>query len=191
MKNGMKMQALGALALLTVGLFVAGCKSAPPLDKPAALALIQAKYDSDPAEAIDIVVGDDGMRDGVTAGYWAGKGRYPNGYWADFTITPTGLKVLKQTAGGDTIQWRPDSPSDKTFNITMTTLQASHPKAQDLGSLVDSGDTKTASFTEAVNLEALPAGLQTIAHDKPNKLTSTKIATFSVVNGAWQLSSIQ
>src|ERR1700679_2540289 len=94
--------------------------------------MIQAKLDSSPATGIDIIVSDLGMREGVTAGYWVGKGRYPNGYWADFTVTPAGKKLFKLPSGGDTIQWRPDSPSDSNAHITVTTLTANHPKARDL-----------------------------------------------------------
>jgi hypothetical protein len=189
-KNGVKLQALGAVAFLGAGLLLAGCKSAPPLSQTDALALIQAKYDSAAATSIDVIVGDSGMRDGVTAGYWVGKGRYPNGYWADFTITPAGAKVLKQSSGGDTIQWRPDSPTDKTFTITMGTIQTTHPKAQNMSEVTDLGDGKTADYTEAKDLSGLPPALQGIIRNPPNVLSLRKHANFALVNGAWTVSSI-
>lgn len=190
MKNGVKLQVLGAVALLGVGMLLAGCKSAPPLSKTDALALIQAKYNSAPAAGIDVIVGDNGMRDGVTAGYWVGKGRYPNGYWADFTITPVGAKVLKLASGGSTIEWRPDNPSDKTFTITMTTVQTTHPKARDITDVTDLGDGKTADYTEAKDLDGLPPVLAGIVRNPPNVLSQVKHANFALVNGAWTLSSI-
>ena len=190
MKNVVKLQVLGAVAFLSAGLLLAGCKSAPPLSKTDALALIQAKYDSAPATGIPVIVGDNGMRDGVTAGYWVGKGRYPNGYWADFTVTPAGAKLLKLPGGGDTIQWRPDNPTDKTFTITMTTVQTAHPKAQDISDVTDLGDGKTADFTEAVDLSGLPPALAGIVRNPPNVLSKVKHANFTLVNGAWTVGSI-
>jgi hypothetical protein len=189
-KNELRLQVLGAAALLGAGLLLGGCKSAPPLSKTDALALIQAKYDSAPPASIDVIVGDSAMQDGVTAGYWVGKGRYPNGYWADFTITPAGAKVLKLAGGGGTIQWRPDGPTDKTFTVTLTTVQTAHPKARDISDVTDLGDGKTADFTEAENLDALPPALQEIAHTPPNVLSQVKHANFALVNGAWTVSSI-
>lgn len=189
-KNAVKLQVLGAAALLSAGLLLAGCKSAPPLSKTDALALIQAKYDAAPATGMDVVVGDSGMRDGVTAGYWVGKGRYPNGYWADFTITPAGAKVLKLAGGGDTIQWRPADPTDKTFTITMTTVQTTHPLARDISDVTDLGDGKTADYTEAKDLDKLPTALQGIIREPPNVLAQVRHANFALVNGAWTVSSI-
>jgi hypothetical protein len=190
-KYTVKLQVLGALALLSAGLFVAGCSSAPPLDKAAAQSLIQAKLDSTPATGIDIIVTDLGMGEGVTAGYWVGKGRYPNGYWADFTVTPAGKKLFKLASGSDTIQWRPDSPSDKSANITITTLTANHPKARDLSDIQTVGDTRTVDFTEALVYDGIPDALQGIAHNPPNKPATVRHASFSLANGAWQLTSIQ
>ena len=125
MRYGRTMYAFAALGILSVGLLVAGCKSAPPLDKDAAQKLIQDKLNSTPATGIDIIVGDLGMGEGVTAGYWVGKGRYPNGYWADFTVTPAGKKLFKLATGGDTISGgrttRPTSP--RTPNSRTILLQ--------------------------------------------------------------------
>jgi len=189
-RYGRTMYAFAALGILSVGLLVAGCKSAPPLDKDAAQKLIQDKLNSTPATGIDIVVGDLGMGEGVTAGYWVGKGRYPNGYWADFTVTPAGKKLFKLATGGDTIQWRPDNPTDKTAHITITTLTGNPPKARDLSDVQTLGDGRTVDFTEAVNYDGMPDALQGIAHNPPNKPASLHHASFSLVNGAWQLSSI-
>jgi hypothetical protein len=190
-RNVAKLQVLGALAFLSAGLFVAGCNSAPPLDKTAAQTMIQAKLDSSPATGIDIIVSDLGMREGVTAGYWVGKGRYPNGYWADFTVTPAGAKLFKLPGGGNTIQWRPDSPGDKNAHITITTLAANHPKARDLSDVQAVGDTRTVNFTQAVNYDGVPDALQGIAHNPPNRPSTSAVANFSLVSGAWQLTSIQ
>ena len=70
------------------------------------------------------------MQQGVNANYWLGTKRYPNGYWADFNLTPDGKKVLKLPKGGDVIQWRPDSPSDAQYVIAVVPLVDSHLKAQ-------------------------------------------------------------
>ena len=95
MKNAVKIQALAALVLLGVGGFLAGCKSAPDLTQDQATAMIQAKYDKDPGTVFNIAVNDPGMQQGVHANYWLRVKRYPNGYWADFKLTPDGAKVLK------------------------------------------------------------------------------------------------
>ncbi len=191
MKNAVKMQALGALVLLGAGLWIAGCKSTPPLTKAQALTLIQAKYDSTPGTPFQISVNDRGMQQGVHANYWLGAKRYPNGYWADFNLTPDGKKVLKLPKGGDVIQWRPDSPSDAKYVIVVVPLVDSHLKAQDPGEVQDLGDSKTVTFTEAVSLDGVPAPLQSIAQNPGNDLSTKRMATFTLVNGAWTVQSIE
>jgi len=47
-KNAVKIRVSGALVLLCAGLWIAGCKSAPPLTQSQALSLIQAMYDQTP-----------------------------------------------------------------------------------------------------------------------------------------------
>jgi hypothetical protein len=184
------MQALGALVLLGAGLSIAGCKSSPPLTQAQALTMIQAKYDQTPGTPFDITVNDRGMQQGLRANYWVGTKRYPNGYWADFTLTPDGKKVLKLAAGGDVIQWRPDSPTDSRFVIVVVPLVDSHMKPRDLGDVQNLGDNKTVMFTEDVTLDGLPDALKNIAHNPGNKLSTKRLATFTLVNGAWSLKSI-
>ena len=189
----MKIQKLGAMALLGAGLLVfAGCKSAPPLTQQDALALVQAKYDKAPPAAIDFVITDLGMRKGIVAKYWVETKKYPNGYWADFTITPDGKKVMKLSSGGDVVQWHPESSSDKSFVVSATTVGTCHFKAKDMGDVQDLGsDMKTASFTETEVLDSLPSALKDIVDDPGNKISTKRTATFNLVDGAWKLQSIQ
>ena len=190
-KNAVKVQALGALVLLSAGLWIAGCKSTPPLTKAQALTLIQAKYDQSPGTPFNIWVADPGMQQGVKAKYWVGAKRYPNGYWADFNLTPDGKKVLKLAAGGDVIQWRPDKPYDAHYAIIVVPLVNSHLKARDLGDVQNLGDDRTATFTEDVTLDGIPDALKTMAHNPGNTLSTKRMATFTLVNGAWSLKSIE
>jgi hypothetical protein len=190
-KNAVKMQVLGAVVLLGVGWWLASCKSAPTLTQTQAQAMIQAKYDQTPAAPFDITVGNPGMEKGVLAKYWVGTKRYPNGYWADFTLTPDGKQVLKLANGGDVIQWRPLSPSDPRFSVVVVTLASVHLKASNLGEIQSAGDTTTVQYTEAVDLSALPPALQGIAETPGNILTTLRQATFVLDNGAWKLQSIQ
>lgn len=195
MKNAGKMQSLVALALLGAGLTVTGvatgCKSTPPLSKDQALALIQAKYDSMPATPVSIAVDDTGMEEGVTAKYWVGTKGYPNGYWADFTLTPDGKKVLTLASGGDVIQWRPPAPKDPNYVIGIMTVAANHLKARDLGDIQDQpGGSKMVDFTEDVVMTGVPAALQRIADNPGNRLSTKRTAIFVLSNGAWTVQSI-
>lgn len=191
MKNTAKLQTLGILALLGAGLWIAGCKSAPELTQAQALTMIQAKYDQNPAGPVNITVNSNGMVQGVTAKYWFETKRYPNGYWGDFTITPDGKKVLKQANGGDVIQWRPDSPTDQNFVVIIQTLATNRLKARNVGEIQSVGDSRIASFTEAVNLDGIAQPLADMAHNPGNKLSSLRQATFVLTNGAWTLQSIE
>lgn len=191
MKIAVKMQALVALALLGTGLVVAGCKSAPELTKQQAQSLIQAKYDATPGAPIDINVNDRGMQQGVTAGYWLGVKRYPNGYWADLKVTPAGLKAFKLLSGKDIIEWRPLSPQDPRYAIAVTSLTDAKMKADNLGDIQDDGSNKTVSFSELMDLSALPAPLAEIAHNPGNRLSTKRVATFVLNNGTWALQSIE
>jgi hypothetical protein len=191
MKNAAKLSFWGACALLGAALLVTGCKSAPELTQANAQALIQAKYDQMPAVGTDITVDDLGMRQGVTAKYWTGGKIYPNKFWADFTLTPEGKKALTLASGSDVIEWRPESPTDPKCSILVTTVAANHLKARDVKDPQDDvGGTKTAMFTEAVDLDGVPQPLQEIAHNPGNKLSSARTATFMVDGGAWKLQSI-
>lgn len=191
MRNAVRMQVLGALVFLGAGLWLAGCKSAPELTQAQALTMIQAKYDQSPGAPFDITVDDRGMQLGVHANYWLGSRRYPNGYWGDFALTPDGKKVVKLPNGGDVIQWRPERPGDVHYAVVVTPLVVSHLKARNVGEIQTLGDNKTATFVEEVNLTGMPDGLQTIAHEPGNRLSTQRVATFTLVNGAWTLQSIE
>jgi hypothetical protein len=52
------------------------------------------------------------------------------------------------------------------------------------------GGTKSAGYSEAVNLDGLPAPLQEMAHDPGNRLSTKRTATFVLDGGAWKLQSI-
>jgi hypothetical protein len=178
-------------AVLGTGLLLSGCKSAPELTAAQAQALIQAKYDQDPPVGANITVNDLGMRQGVTAKYWDRSKAYPNKFWADFTLSPDGKKVIKLANGGDTIQWRPQSPEDKNFFVVVTTVATNHLKAHDVKDPQDEvGGTKAAVYTEAVDLTGVPPALQDMAHNPGNKLSTKRTATFALDGNAWKLQSI-
>ena len=191
MKRAVRIQALAVLALLSAGGFLAGCKSAPDLTQDQAKAMIQAKYDSGPGTVFNIAVDDVGMQKGVHANYWAGVKRYPNGYWGDFKLTPDGAKVVKLQSGGDTIQWRPEGPKDPTYTIIVVPLTASKLKLHSMGDVQTIADTRTVTYMEDVDLSNLPAPLQGIAQNPANKLSTKRMATFNLTNGAWTLQSIE
>jgi hypothetical protein len=189
-KNVAKMNVLMSLAILGAGMVLAGCKSAPELTQAQALSMIQAKYDATPAVGANIIVNNDGMVQGATAKYWNRTTIYPNKYWADFTLTPEGKKVVKQVTGGDVIKWRPDSPTDTKYSIVMVTVATNHLKARDIKDIQDVGQTKTVTFTEGVDLTGVPDPLVGIAHNPGNQLSSTRTADFVLDGGAWKLQSI-
>jgi hypothetical protein len=136
------------------------------------------------------------MRQGVTAKYWDRTTVYPNKYWADFTLTADGKKAIKLPGGGDVIQWRPESATDKNYSIIVVTVVSNHLKAHDVTNLQDEvlpgvSTAKGATFTEAANLDGVPDALQNIAHNPGNKLSSKRQADFSLENGVWKLHSIE
>jgi hypothetical protein len=187
---------LGVLFLAGSGMIVAGCKSAPELTKDQALTMVQAKYDQTPGVGVNILVDDNGMRQGATAKLWDRTKVYPNKLWADFKLTAAGKKAVVLPSGGDTIEWRPANLDDKTYTVVMTTVAANHLRAHDMGDLQDEmlpgADTaKAGKFTEGVSLTGVPQVLQDIAHNPGNKLSSRKQADFALVNGSWQLKSIE
>jgi hypothetical protein len=190
-KNAVKIQALAALVLLGAGGFLAGCKQAPNLTQDQAKAMIQAKYDKDPGTVFNIAVDDVGMQKGVHANYWLGVKRYPNGYWGDFKLTPDGVKVVKLQSGGDTIQWRPDGPKDSNYTIIVIPLVTSKLKTRSIGDVQTIVDTRTVTYIEDVDLSGLPAPLQGIAQNPFNKLSTQRVATFTLVDGAWTLKSVE
>jgi len=190
-RNAVKTNVLLTLAIIGAGLVLAGCKSAPPLAQDQALAMIQAKYDATPAAGANITVNNDGMLQGATAKYWSRTTIYPNKYWADFTLTPDGKKLVKLTGGGDLIKWRPDSPTDKKYSIVLVTVTANHLKARDIKDVQDVGKTKTVLYTEGVDLTGVPAPLVIIAHNPGNQLSVTRQADFVLDGDAWKLQSIE
>ena len=195
-KNALKLKSFGVLALVGAGLIFAGCKSAPELTQANALAMIQAKYDQTPPAGYDVVVDDNGMGEGVVAKYWVGAKRYPNGYWADFKLTPEGAKLVKLPGGGDIIQWRPEKPKDPRYSITLTTVAAHHLKARDVTDIQDEilpnvSTAKSAAFIESVSLEGVPDAMQGIAHNPGNKLSVKRQADFVYDGTAWKLQSIR
>jgi len=193
----LKRKTLGAMALLGAGLLLAvGCKSTPELTKANALAMIQAKYDQTPPVGINITVSDLGMRQGIVAKYWERTKVYPNRFWADFTLTPEGKKVIKLPKGGDVIEWRPDSVTDTRFVAVVVTVAANHLKAHDIKDIQDEtlpgvDSAKGASFSEAVDFTGVPDPLQNIAHNPGNMLSTKRQADFSLEGGAWKLHSIE
>jgi hypothetical protein len=195
-RNAMKLYALGAAALLGAGLLVTGCKSAPPLTAQQAQSMIQAKYDQTAPAGISINVTDLGMRQGITAKYWERKTMYPNHYWADFTLTPDGKKLVTLQGGGDTIQWRPMSLTDKKYSVVITTTQTSHLKAANVRNLQSetlpgASTAMGADYDEVEDFTGIPAPLAEIGHDPGNQVSTTRHADFALVNGAWKLQSIE
>jgi len=190
-KNAGRSRTLGALAILSAGLFAAGCKTAPPLSQADATSMIEANYNQAAPAPVTIVVNDLGMREGVTAKYWTGLKKYPNGYWADFKLTDDGKKLLKTSDGSDVIEWRPETPTDSKYAITLTTVATSRPKVTHVGDVEDMGGAKAVQFSEDVNLDGLPAPLQGIAQNPGNELSTPKHANFVLANGAWKLDSIE
>jgi hypothetical protein len=190
-KNVVKIQTFAALVLLGAGGFLAGCKSAPDLTQDQATTMIQAKYDKDPGTVFNIAVNDAGMQQGVHANYWIGLKRYPNGYWGDFKLTPDGMKVVKLQNGGDTIQWRPEGPNDPNYTIIVVPLVPSKLKMRNPGDVQTIADTRTVTYMEDVDLSNLPAPLQGLTNNPANKLSTKRMATFALANGAWTLQSIE
>ena len=191
MKNAGKIFVFGVLGFLGAGLVLSGCKSAPELTKANAQALIQAKYDQSPAVGINIAVDEKGLSQGVGASYWARTKLFPNRFWADFTLTPEGKKLVKLANGGDVIQWRPENAGDKNFSVVVVTVAAHPLKVHDLADPQDEvGGAKSVSFVESPSLEGVPNPLQLISSEPGNKLSSRHIATFVVDGDAWKLQSI-
>ena len=187
---------LGAVAMIGSSLVVTGCKSTPKLTPSQALALVQAKYDQTPAVGVSILVDDTGMRKGIEAKLWSRTKVYPNKLWADFKLTPDGKKAVTLPGGGDTIEWRPASLDDKTYSIVVVTTAANHLRARDMGDLQNemlpgSNTARSGKYTESANLTGVPEVLQDIAHNPANKFSSKKQADFALVNGSWQLQSVQ
>jgi len=195
-KNAGKLLVLGVLGFLGAGWLLSGCKSVPELTQAQAQALIQARYDQTPAVGADITITQQGLGQGVADGYWVRTKLYPNQFWADFTLTPEGKKVVKLPGGGDVIQWRPDSAANKNFLVIVTTVAASHLRARDLKDVQDEtlpgvSTAKGVEYREAVNMDGVPEPLVNIAHNLGNQLSIRRMADFALENGAWKLHSIE
>jgi len=190
-KNVVKLHALMSVAILGVGMIVAGCKSAPELPKDKALSMIQEHYNAAAPSGFEIRINNDSMVQGAAAKLWQRTTIYPNKYWADFKLTDQGKKLVKLSSGTDVIQWRPSSPTDPDFGIIVTTLAANHRKARDLKDIQDVGSkTKTVEFTEGVDLSGMPDSLVAMAHTPGNQLSTTRTATFVLDNNDWKLQSV-
>ncbi|MFZ0393597.1 MAG: hypothetical protein WCF17_09905 [Terracidiphilus sp.] len=185
--------ALGALAAMGLGLLATGCKSSPPLSKDTAAAVIQAYYNHQPPAGITITIDDTGLRQGITAGYWKLTKVYPNNRWADYTLTPDGKKVLKLSAGGDVIQWRPEQGSP--FSVLIVTTAANPLKAMEVQDPQDETlpgvkMAKNVSFTEAVDFTGVPQPLEDIAHNPGNQLSTHRQADLSYDGMNWTVHGI-
>lgn len=185
--------ALGALTAMGAGLLMTGCKSSPDLSKDTAQSVIQAYYAHQTPAGITIVVGDTGLRQGLTAGYWKLTKVYPNQRWADYTLTPEGQKVLKLANGGDVIQWRPDQGSQ--FSVQVVTLAANPLKITDIQEPQDEtlpgvNAAKSVSFTEAVDFKGIPQPLQDIAHNPGNRLSTHRQADLTYDGMNWTVHRI-
>jgi len=194
-RNAMKLYALSAAVVLAAGLLVTGCKSAPPLTAQQAQQMIQAKYDQGAPVSLSINVNDLGMRQGITAGYWKRTLKYPNNYWADFTLTPEGKKLVTLQGGGDVIQWRPMSINDAKYSVTVSTVHKTHLKAMNVRNIASEelpGVSKAmgADYDEVENFEGIPAPLAQIGHNPGNQVSTTRHADFALVDGAWKLHGI-
>lgn len=195
MRNLTSWKALSVAGLLGAGMLLAGCKSAPPLSQDDALKLIQAKYDSTPADSVTINLSKDGIGQGITNGFWNLTKVYPNKFWADYTLTDDGKKAVKLAGGGNVIQWRPQSESDTSYSITVQTVATNHLKARDLQQVTDEtlpdvSSAKGADYTEGVDMTGVPQGLQDLAHNPGNQLSTKRHADFALENGAWVLHGI-
>lgn len=185
--------ALGALAAAGSGLLVTGCKLTPQLSKEAAQQIIQAYYDQQAPSGFTITVDETGLKQGLTDGYWKLTKVYPNNRWADYTLTPDGKKVLKLSAGGDVIQWRPDQGG--TFSFLIVTDAANHLKAMDVQDPQDevlpgTNTAKSVAFTEGADFTGVPQPLQDIAHNPGNRLSSKRQADLTWDSMNWKVHGI-
>lgn len=196
MKNAVKWQIAGAMALVSTGLILAGCKSAPPLTGTQAQTMIQAKYEQTAAMPITINLSDPGVVQGVTDKYWNRTKVYPNGLWADFTLTPDGKKLISVPGGGDVIQWRPMTVGDKNYSVNVNTVTDSHMRVLNVRNIqpeVVPGASKGmgCDYDEVVDFSGIPAPLASIGHNPGNQISAQRHADFALVNGAWVLKSTE
>jgi hypothetical protein len=196
MRNAVKLQVAGAMVLLGAGLILAGCKSVPPLTQTQAQALIQAKYDQAAPTPVTITLRNDGMVQGATDKYWDRTKVYPNGLWADFTLTPDGKKLVSVPGGGDVIQWRPMSLGDTRYGVNISTVTTTRLKAANIRNIQSevfpgASTAMGCDYDEVVDFTGIPAPLAAIGHNPGNQITVTRHADFTLVNGAWVLQSTE
>lgn len=196
MKNAIKLHVAGAMALLGAAMMLGGCQSAPPLSETQAKAMIQARYDQAAPTPITITLRNDAMVQGANDKYWDRTKVYPNGLWADFTLTPDGKKLISVPGGGDVIQWRPMTLSDKRYSVNISTVTATRLKAANIRNLqieAFPGASKAmgCDYDEVVDFTGVPAQLAAIGHNPGNQISITRHADFTLVNGAWVLKSTE
>ena len=93
--------------------------------------------------------------------------------------------------GGDTIQWRPDGPTDPHYCHRRGAAGREPPESAQPGRYPEPwGTPRRVTFIEDVDLSGMPDALQNIAHNPGNKLSTLRLATFVLINGAWTLQSI-
>jgi hypothetical protein len=63
--------------------------------------------------------------------------------------------------------------------------------SNNVGEVQTIADTRTMTYMEDVDLSNMPAPLQAIAQNPGNKLSTQRVATFTLANGAWILQSIE
>ncbi len=194
MKRASIFRIVGALLVMSAGLALSACKSAPPLSQSDAQKLIQAYYDQQPPSSTNIYVDSTGLRQGYEAKYWKLTKVYPNKRWADYDFTDDGKKVLKQDGGATTIQWRPDDQGKAHFYVT--TVQTNHPKITEVtdpqDDVIPGVDTaKSCKFTLDTNLDGYPDTVKQMSHDVGNMLSSRHTAEFALDNGSWKVHNIR
>jgi hypothetical protein len=190
-KNAGKLFAFGLMGIVSAGLLLTGCKSAPELTQAEAQAMIQAKCDQATPTSTVILVDQAGLARGVSAKYWERTKLY-NRFWGDFTLTPAGKKVVTLEKGGDVIHWQPQNEGDKSYTFTVVTVATNHKKAHVVSDAQDDvNSTKTVSYEESANLEGLPNDLKAMAGGVGNRLSSKHVATFALDGGAWKLQATQ
>lgn len=196
MKSSVRFHIAGAMALVSAGLILAGCKSTPPLTETQAQTMIQAKYDQETATPITVTLTDPGIVQGVSDKYWNRTKVYPNGLWADFTLSPEGKKLISVPGGGDVIQWRPMTLGDKNYSVNVDTVTATHLRALNVRNIqsdvVPGASTGMGcDFDQVVNFTGVPAPLAAIGHNPGNQISTQRHADFALENGAWVLKTIQ
>jgi len=113
-----------------------------------------------------------------------------NRFWADFTLTPEGKKVLKLASGGDVIQWRPENAGDRNFSVVIVTVDTHPLKVHDVGDPQMKWRSQERRFRRKPEPGRRAECAANDSNGPGNKLSSRHIATFVVDEGAWKLQSI-